>query len=369
MRIGIIAAGLVAAALFAGAAVAQDRVVNVFNWSDYIDPQVLADFTKETGIKVVYDVMDSNEVLETKLLAGSTGYDIVVPTGSFLQRQISAGVFQPLDTARIPNLGNAWDRIVKSLEAYDPGNKFAVNYMWGTTGIGYNVAKVKERLGDLPINSWDIVFKPEIASKLADCGIYFLDSSNDIVPAALNYLGIDPNSKEASDFDKAGELLKTIRPYIKKFNSSEYINALANGDICVAVGFSGDVFIARNRAIDAHKASPDKALVDINYFIPKEGALMWLDSLAIPNDAKNVAEAYAFIDYLMRPEVAARNTNFLSYANGNAASKPMIEKSILENPAIYPPDDLMAKLFTVTAYNNKAQRSINRVWTRFVTGQ
>lgn len=361
-------AGLFASVVISGTAFAQDKVVNVYNWSDYIAPGVLDDFTKETGIKVVYDVMDSNEVLETKLLAGSTGYDIVVPTGSFLQRQIKAGIYQPLDKSKIPNLSNAWDKVTTNLAIYDPGNEHAVNYMWGTTGIGYNVAKAKERLGDQPVNSWDIIFKPELISKFADCGVYMLDTASEIIPAALNYLGLNPDSKNPDDLQKAGELLETIRPYVKKFHSSEYINALANGDVCLVVGWSGDVYIAKGRAAEAHAASPDKPLVDINYVIPKEGALMWFDSMAIPKDAKNVEEAHAFINYMMRPDVAAKNTNFLTYANGNIASKPMVSPEIMNNPSIYPPDDVMAKLYTVTSYDTKIQRVLTRIWTKFTTG-
>lgn len=368
MQVKALLAGLFATAVISGAAFAQDKVVNVYNWSDYIDPGVLEDFTKETGIKVVYDVMDSNEVLETKLLAGATGYDVVVPTGSFLQRQIKAGIYQPLDKSKIPNLSNAWDKVTTNLAIYDPGNEHAVNYMWGTTGIGYNVAKAKERLGDQPIDSWDVIFKPELLSKFADCGVYMLDAADEIVPAALNYLGLDPNSKNPEDLQKAGALMDTIRPHVTKFHSSEFINALANGDICLVVGWSGDVFIAKGRAVEAHTASPDKPLVDINYVIPKEGALMWFDSMAIPKDAKNVEEAHAFINYLMRPEVAARNTNFLTYANGNIASKPLVSAEIINNPSIYPPDDVMAKLYTVTSYDTKTQRVLTRIWTKFKTG-
>ncbi len=369
MRLGVLAASFAVGFMMTAPAFAQEKVVNVYNWSDYIDPGVLEDFTKETGIKVVYDVMDSNEVLETKLLAGSTGYDVVVPTGSFLQRQIAAGIYQPLDKSKIPNLVNAWDKVTTNLAIFDPGNQYAVNYMWGTTGIGYNVAKIKERLGDMKIDSWDVVFKPEIISKLADCGIYMLDAPDEIVTSAMNYLGISPNSKEKADLEKAGELLQTIRPSVKKFHSSEYINALANGDICLVVGWSGDIFIAKTRADEAKAASPDKPGVDIAFVIPKEGALMWFDSFAIPKDAKNVDEAHAFINYMMKPEVAARNSNFLTYANGNAASKPLVDESVKSNPGIYPPDDVMAKLFTVTAFDQKSQRILNRVWTRFKTGE
>lgn len=359
---------LAATAGLTGPAFAQDKVLNVFNWSDYIDPTVLEDFTKETGIKVRYDVFDSNEVLETKLLAGKTGYDVVVPSGSFLQRQIKAGIFMPLDKAKIPNLQYAWPEVTNRLAVYDPGNAHAVNYMWGTTGIGYNVDKVKERLGDIPMNTWDIVFKPEILSKLKDCGVYMLDGPEEIIPSAMKYLGLDPDSKKPEDIQKAGELLMKIRPYIKKFDSSGYINALARGDICLAVGWSGDVFQARTRALEAAKKTK-KAPVNVGYQIPKEGALMWFDNFAIPKDAKHVDEALVFINYMMRPEVAAKNSNYISYANGNLESQKYIDKDILDNPSIYPDKDTFSRLFIVTTNEPAVQRVITKTWNAFKRGK
>ena len=248
----ILAASVLALGVSAFGAAAQERVVNVYNWSDYIDEDILTEFTAETGIKVVYDVFDSNEVLETKLLAGSTGYDVVVPSGTFLSRQIQAGVFMKLDKSKLSNLGNMWDKIAERTTKYDPGNDYSINYMWGTTGIGYNVDKVKEALGeDAPVGSWDLVFKPEYMEKLAGCGVHFLDAPVEIIPAALNYIGEDPDSKDPDVIAKAEAVLMAIRPYIQKFHSSEYINALANGDICVAVGWSGDILQARDRAAEA----------------------------------------------------------------------------------------------------------------------
>lgn len=352
-------------ALFAlsGVAFAQEKVVNVFNWSDYIEPSIIEDFTKETGIKVVYDVFDSNEILETKLLAGASGYDIVVPTASFLSRQIQAGVFQKLDKAKLTNLGNTWDMVNERIAIYDPGNEYAVDYMWGTTGIGYNKKKVMERLGTDKIDSWSVIFDPASAAKLADCGIYMLDSATDILPAALNYLGLKPDSKAPEDLAKAEELMLAIRPSIRKFHSSEYINGLANGDICVAVGFSGDMFIAQTRAIEAKQG------VEIDYSVPKEGALMWFDVMAIPADAKNVDEAHQFINYILRPEVAAKASNFVTYANGNKASQALIDPAITGNPSIYPDAATLAKLYTITAASPKEQRVMTRTWTKIVTGQ
>ena len=354
------------AALFGAAGVpafAQERVVNVYNWSDYIDESILADFTKETGIKVVYDVFDSNETVETKLLAGGSGYDVVVPTGNFLQRQIQAGVFQKLDKSKLPNLSNMWDEISQRVAVYDPGNEYAVDYMWGTTGIGYNVKKAKEILGTDAAPGWDALFNPEIAAKFKDCGIYVLDTADEAIPAALNYLGLDPNSTNSADLEKAGELLTSIRPFVRKFHSSEYINALANGDICLALGWSGDVLQARDRAAEAG------AGVEVNYSIPDGGALMWFDMMAIPSDAPHVEEAHAFINYIMKPEVAAKATNYVFYANGNKASQAFVDKAILDDPAIYPPKETMAKLYTKVPYDPKTQRVVTRIWTKVVTGQ
>ncbi len=360
--IGLATAAL--ASIFAFSAFAQDKVVNVYNWSDYIDDSILADFTKETGIKVVYDVYDSNEILETKLLAGATGYDVVVPTASpFLARQIVAGVYQKLDKSKLPNMSNMWDSVATRVAAFDPGNEYSVNYMWGTTGIGYNTKKIKEALGIDAIDSWDVVFKPENISKLADCGVYFLDSPTDIIPTALNYLGLPPDSSTSEDIGKAEELLLSIRPSIRKFHSSEFINALANGDICLAVGFSGDLFQARDRAAEADQG------VDIAYVIPKEGAEMWFDQMAIPADAPHPEEAHAFLNYMMKPEVIAKASNYVFYANGNKASQPLMDAEITGDPAIYPDEAVMAKLFTVKPYDSKTQRVVTRAWTRIVTGQ
>ena len=359
-----LSAAAVVAAMLGSTAWAQERVVNVYNWSDYIDQAVIDEFTKETGIKVVYDVYDSNEILETKLLAGGSGYDVVVPTASpFLARQIQAGVYQKLDKSKLPNLSNEWDVVAERVAKFDPGNEYSVNYMWGTTGIGYNTKKIKEALGLDVIDSWDVVFKPENIAKLADCGVYFLDSPTDIIPTALNYLGLVPDSTSPDDIAKAEELMLSIRPSIRKFHSSEFINALANGDICLAVGFSGDLFQARDRAAEADQG------VDIAYVIPKEGAEMWFDQMAIPADAQHVAEAHEFINYILKPEVAAKASNYVYYANGNLASQALLDKDVIDDPAIYPDEATMAKLFTVQPYDPKTQRLVTRAWTRIVTGQ
>ena len=356
-----IAVGL---ALFSASARSEDRVVNFYNWSNYMAPDVLENFTKETGIKVVYDTFDANETLETRLMAGKSGYDVVVPTAYFLQRQIAARIFQKLDKSKLPNLGNAWPVVTQHLSTYDPGNLYAANYMWGTTGIGYNVKMAQRILGpETRIDSWDIVFKPENLAKFKDCGVHMLDSADDIFPAALGYLGLDPNSTKQADLEKAADLVSKVRPYVRKFHSSEYLSALATGEICLVVGWSGDVMQARSRAAEA------KSDVEIGYTIPKEGAQMFFDNLAIPADAQHVAEAYELINYLYRPDVAAKNSDFLSYANGNLASQKLVDPKILDDKNIYPDEATLAKLFVITARDPATQRIINRLWTRVKTGR
>jgi putrescine transport system substrate-binding protein len=358
-----VAGALLAAAAFGQVAYAEDKVVRVYNWSDYVDEQVLKDFTAETGIKVQYDVFDSNDTLETKLLAGKTGYDVVVPTGNFLGRQIQAGVFMKLDKSKIPNISNTWPDIMNRLAKYDPGNEYAVNYMWGTTGIGYNVKKVKERMPDAPVDSWKLVMDPDIVKNFKDCGIMMLDASDEIMAATLNYLGLDPNSKNPEDFKKAAEHFKKIRPAVRKFHSSEYINALANGDICMVVGWSGDVVQAKTRAGEKNeKIKDEKKKVEIAYTIPKEGAQMWFDNMAIPKDAPHVEEAHAFINYLMKPEVAAKNTEYIGYPNPNLSSQKLIKKEILDDPQIYPAKETIAKLFILTPNEKDVQRALVNTW-------
>ena len=359
---GLIAAG--AALLGAAPASAQSMpIVNVYNWSDYMAPRIIDDFKRETAIEVRYDTFDSNDTLEAKLLAGKSGYDVVVPTAYFLERQIKAGVFQKLDRAKLPNLSNLWPQIEQRLSKYDPGNQYAVNYMWGTTGIGFNTAKVRQVLGaEDAIDSWGIVFKPEMLARFKDCGVYMLDSSDDVLPAALRYLGIDPNTTNPGDLQKSADLLAKVRPSVRKFHSSEYVNALASGEICLAVGYSGDIKQAQKRAAEAKNG------VGIGYAIPKEGAQVWFDNLAIPRDAPHVEQAYAFINYLQKSEVAAANTNYLSYANGNLASQKFVDRSIIEDKTIYPDEEMMARLYTINAPDPKTERLMNRLWTRIKTG-
>ncbi len=359
----VVASALALFVVAAGARGEAARVVNFYNWSDYVDPAVLDAFTKKTGIAVRYDTFDSSDTLEAKLLAGQSGYDVVVPTGYFLAREIAAGIFQPLDKSKLPNLVHVWPDIARRLAAYDPGNRYAVNYMWGTTGIGYNVKAAQKILGPAAaIDSWGTIFEPDQIAKFKDCGVHLLDSSDDVMTAALHYLHLDPNSSAPGDLQSAAALLMKIRPYVRKFHSSEYINALATGEICLALGFSGDVKQAAKRAAAAHSG------IAIDYVIPKEGAPLWFDNMAIPKDAPHVAAAHALINYLLDPQIAARNTNFVSYADGDRPSA-FIDPAIRNDRAIYPDVATMAKLFTIIAHGQKTQRLINRLWTRIKTGE
>lgn len=354
-------AGLMAAAISTSAAFAQE--VRVYNWSDYIDEDLLTKFTEETGIKIVYDVFDSNDVLEAKLLAGKSGYDVVVPSGSFLQRQISIGIFQKLDKSQLPNLVNAWDTVTEQTEQFDPGNQYSVNYMWGTTGIGVNVGKVQEILGeDAPLDSAKLMFDPAYASKLAECGIYMLDASDEVIPTVLSMLGEDPNSQDPKVIAKTEEILMAARPYWKKFDSSEYISALANGEICVAMGWSGDVLQARDRADEADNG------VEVTYNAFAEGSVMWFDQMAIPADAPNVAEAHAFINFMLDAQNMGQAVNYVWYASGNLAAQEFTDAEILEDPAIYPTEEALKTLFVTEPYNPKAQRAVTRLWTKVKTG-
>jgi putrescine transport system substrate-binding protein len=347
----------------AAAPAAEEKVLNFYNWSDYIEPSVIEAFTKETGIKVQYDVFDSNEMLETKLLAGNTGYDIVVPSASFLYRQLKAGVHQKLDKSQLSNLGNVDPDIAKRLEAFDPGNEHSVNYMWGTSGIGYNTKKIAERMNDAPVNSFAMFYDPKVVSKFADCGVSILDAPSEVIGTVLIYLGKDANSEKPEDLAAAEAVLKAVRPYIKNFHSSAYIEQLANGEICLALGWSGDVLQAKTRAADAKNG------VEIDYNIPKEGAVMFFDQLAIPKDAKHPKNAHLFIDYLLRPEVAAKNSSYISYANANKASTALIDPEVTGNPNVYPPADLMAKLVPDMPESPEFSRLLNRSWTTIKTGK
>ena len=353
---------LTTAAAFSAVAASAEEV-RVYNWSDYIDESLLTKFEEETGIKLIYDVFDSNELLETKMLAGGSGYDVVVPTGSFLARQIQAGAFQKLDQSKLTNVDNMWDAIEERTSIYDPGNEYSVNYMWGTTGIAYNEKMVQDRLGaDAPTNSWSLVLDPKYASKLEDCGIAILDAPTDVLPNVIAYLGKNGTSTDRKDFEAAGEVLNSVRPHVRYIHSSQSINDMANGDICAAIMWSGDAFQAAYRAEEAENGHV------INYVIPDEGTNMWFDVFALPKDAANLDNAYKFVDYMMRPDVAANNVNYVWYASGNEAAKANIDPEILEHPGIYPTDAAAQKLFVIPVYSAKLDRTINRVWSRFSTG-
>ncbi len=345
-----------------GSAAAEDKVVNVYNWSDYIDPQVLEDFTRETGIKVVYDVYDGNEILETKLLAGASGYDVVVPSGYFLRRQLDAGVFAELDKSRIPNFKNLSPKVNAAVAQYDPGNAHSATYMWGTIGIGYNLDQAKKRLPGAPLDSWKLALDPDSLAKFADCGVHFLDAPAEIVPIVLNYLGEDPNSTDPKVIAKAEAHLKKLRPFVKKFHSQEYLSGLANGDICLAIGYSGDVLQARNRASEAGKG------VNVGYILPKEGTLMWFDLLAVPADAPHKDAAHAFVDFMLRPEIAAKNSNKVRYATADEAALPLLDPTLRDDPAVFPSEAVMSKLFAAKTYPAKAQQLVTRTWTKVKSG-
>jgi putrescine transport system substrate-binding protein len=347
----------------AGAAGEEEKVLNVYNWSDYIEPSVLEDFTKRTGIKVNYDVFDSNDVLETKLLTGHTNYDLVVPSAPFLERQIKAGVYQKLDKSQLPNLKYLDPNMLQKIAVYDPGNEHSVPYMWVTDGPGYNVAKIKERMPDAPVDSLRMFYDPAVVAKFKDCGVSVLDERSEIVSTVLIYLGKDPRSQSPDDLKAAEAVLLAIRPYLRYVHSSRYIDDLANGEICLALGWSGDVKQARDRAKDAGKG------IEIKYSIPREGTVMNFDMLAIPADAPHPHNAHLFINYLLEPEVAAKNSNLVKYANINTASTPMLVDAVKGDPNIYPPPDIQAKLVPEPPRSHEYQRLLTRTWTRFKTGQ
>jgi putrescine transport system substrate-binding protein len=350
-----------AALTIAAPVVAQDQVVNVYNWSDYIAEDTVANFQEETGITVNYSTYSSNEELEARLFTGSSGFDIVVPSGSFLERQIAAELLQPIDKSLLSNYGNLSEVDLANAAAHDPDNTYAIPYMSFTVGIGYNVAAVEERLGaDQPIDTWDVLFDPEIAAQLADCGIAILDSPSEVVGTALNYLGLDPNTTAQEDLDQAEALLLGTRPHVRYFDSARYIDDLASGEICVALGYSGDVFIAADSAAEG---------IEVNYVIPREGALTAYDLLAIPADAPNVANAHAFIDYIMRPEVTAAISNYVFYASANEAATEFVDAEVRDNPGIYPPAEVAEAGFSLKAREASFDRLLTRAWTRIKTGQ
>lgn len=346
---------LLGAALAAtsGLALAQGQV-NIYNWSDYVAEDTISNFEQRTGIRVSYDVYDSNEVLEAVVLAGSSGYDVVVPTASSMARQIMAGAYQRIDRSRLSNFGNLDPELLASLEAYDPGNLYGIPYQWGTTGIGYNVDKVMEILGpDAPVDSWDLVFDPQYASQLAQCGISFLDSADEMIPIALHYLGLNPSSRAANEINQARDLLVAVAPYLTYLHSSRYIADLANEEICVAVGWSGDVYMAADRAAEAGREN-------IVYVIPSEGTIVWSDMMVIPVDAPNLDNAYAFIDYILDPQVSADISNYVWYGNPNLAAREFLDEDLLNDPGVFPEAGTI--LFSIDVRPPEAERMFTRAW-------
>jgi putrescine transport system substrate-binding protein len=347
----------------ASAVASSGKVLNLYIWSDYLAADTLSNFEKQTGIKVHVAYFDANETLETKLLAGSSGYDVVVPTASYFERQIKAGVYLTLDKSKLPNLKNLDPQLMSKVALHDPGNAHGIIYTWGTNGIGFNEKMVKELMPDAPLDSWRMVFDPAVASKVAKCGISVLDSPAEMLRAVYSFLGKDPNSQSPDDLVLAEAVLTKIRPYIRNINSSEFIEALANGDLCIAVGYNGDVMQARDRAHEANKG------IEIKYMVPKEGSILWFDMLAIPKDAPDPDSAYAYLNYIMTPQVIADISNSRRYANANTASQPLVLASVKDDPGIYPPPEQRQKLAVQLADSPDQTRAITRVWQKFKTGQ
>jgi len=342
-----------------GGTVATAEIVNFYNWSDYIDEQTIPEFEAATGIDVRYDVYDSNDVLEGKLLAGNTGYDIVVPTGNFFEVQRKAGLFQPIDKSKLSNYGNLDPDIMAKIAPLDPDNQYAVPYAWGTNGLGINVDAVNARIEDPPLNSWDLLFDPQYAAKLADCGISLLDAADEVNEIALNYIGHPPGSEVPQHLEAAMAMVQKIRPYVPYFHSSQYIDDFANGEVCLVLGWSGDLYQAINDAAEG---------LNLDYVIPEEGTIVWFDLLSIPADAPHPEAAHQLIDYLLRPEVAARITNHIYFANANQASYDLIEPAIRNDPNIYPSPEVMGRLFPNPVKPQGYVRQRNRLWTQLKTG-
>jgi putrescine transport system substrate-binding protein len=358
-----LAAGCSRPAAHTAADTANEKVLNVYNWSDYIQPSVITDFEKEYGIRVNYDVFDSNEILETKLLTGHTNYDIVVPSGGFLERQLQADIYQKLDKELLPNLKNVDPQVARATALYDRGNQYNVDYMWITSGVGYNTAAIRERLPDAPVDSWRMLFDPAVVAKFQDCGVSILDAPSEVVGTVLLHLGRNPNSNSPEDLKAAEQVLHAIRPYVRYVDSSRYIDDLANGNICLALGWSGDIKQAHDRAREAGKG------VDIAYSIPREGVMANYDVLAIPADAPHVRNAHLFINYLLRPEVAARNSNLIKYANAVSPELQPLDPAVRNDPGVYPPAEVRARLTPERPRPADYQRLLTRMWTRFKTGK
>ena len=365
---GKLLAGLAVAGLLTFAATSaqaqEEKVLNIYNWSDYIAEDTIQNFEKETGIKVRYDTFDNNEIVHAKLVAGKTGYDIVVPSSGWAKLQMEGGLLRKLDKAQLPNLKNLDTDIQSQIASLDPGNQYLVNWLWGYTTIGVNTAKVKAALGaePMPANVWELFFNPKYVSKLKSCGVSVLDSASEVLPAALHYLGKDPFSKNSADYQEASTLLKSVRPYITLFSSSGYINDMACGSICLSLGWNGDINIARRRAIEG------KTGQDVVALIPKSGGILFFDMMAIPADAPHPKNAHLFMNYIMRPEVDAALTNKVFYANPNKESRKFIKPDVAQNPSVFPSSAEMATMIPPKALTNDLRRLMTRVYTGFKTG-
>lgn len=339
-----------------------DETVNISNWNSYIAPDTLANFTQATGIKTTYDIHDSNEVLESKLMTGNTGYDVVSPSNHFLSRLIKAGAIEKLDRSRLPNWKNLDPVLMQKLEVNDPGNQYGYPYMWGTAGIGYNVEKIKAIFGNTDVTrSWKLLFDEDNIKKLSQCGVAFIDNPTQVLPITLNYLGLPPHSHEPEDYKKAEQALFKIRPYIQYFHASKYISDLANGNVCVVIGFNGDIVQAAASAKEAKNA------IDIAYSIPDEGTTLWFDMLVMPKNAPHENNGYAYMNYLLEPQVIANISNSIHYANPNAAAGEFLNPDVKQDSAIYPPNSVMEKLFTVEELPAKIARLTTRLWTKLKT--
>jgi len=360
----LMGAALCGATLLAGtASAAETRQLRVYNWADYMLPEVPKTFQADTGIQVTWDIFETNEALEAKLLAGDSGYDLVVPTNTFLENEIKAGAFQKLDKSKLPNWKNLDPGLLKLMTANDPDNQYAVPYMYGTVLIGFNPEKVKAALGaDAPVDSWDLIFKEENIAKLQKCGVAMLDSPGEILPIALDYLGLDPNSTRPEDYDKVSDLMMKIRPYVRYFNSAKYMTDIANGEICVAIGYSGSFYQFANRAKEAGNG------VVVDWRLPKEGAPLWFDSFAIPASSTNVTEAHEFLDYLLEPKVVAPISDFLGYPNPNAAAMKLVSPLIRDNPNLTPTAEAQKSLYVLQPLPRKIERIRTRMWTSIKSG-
>lgn len=359
----VVGAAATALVAFASAAPARNEL-KIYNWSDYINPAVLDAFTRETGIRVIYDTYEQREQAETALRSGKSGYDLVVVDAPTMSRHLALKLYAPLDRTLLANLSHLSPDITRLLARHDPENRHAVNYFWGTTGLGYNTAKIRERLGpDAKVESWSVLFNPETLKKLAPCGVHVLDAPEELFPAALRYLGLDPDSRKEADWRRATDLLLKIRPHIQKFHSAEFIAGLANGDICLAVGTSGDVMQAKRRARESRND------VEIGFAVPKEGALIWFDNLVIPASAPNKLAAHRFLDFLNRPEIAALNAGFIQFGSPNLAAQAYLPAEIRGHLGLYPPPDVLSRLYTIMPLDDAAARARARLWQRVKTGK